>query len=446
MARTSLSCFALIALALCSLSVTQAPLACSPSETPQAIYAADPQDPWNRIFFFLFTRRVQIRMSDEFPEAAPFLDNPGNQTLPSVSSRTFDRLEWGDRAIDPLYYPFRHSPEGRRYMYLEPTYAQFTDALQDALRETSPRSPIARVLMQNDLWAAYDLLHDPLFPQDRTEVLTSRRQRTLDLLAQLIRKLALTPSEINALPQNYSLAQQRNSLPDLFNAQSGWIEIGWFPGRQHDAAAGYRCFTRIFLKPAHPPRNLKRFLNSLPDSTEDLSTQIDGLALVMQLLLIDSRGRVTPSPLVTDVQLRLFPKSNDSLSQKALIRVCELSRKLMLDDPSSGGLSAEKEDSPAYLGGLSFASPQFDNPRSEPGPPILVRLRTRCISCHGADLKQVQTFAIARPPQFHPPPVRVLNPESSEAAKFSLEQQTKSATFQQLQGYFRAARAPLLVH
>jgi len=42
---------------------------------PELIYAQDPNDAWNRIFYFLFSRRIQARLSDEFPEGAPFREN-----------------------------------------------------------------------------------------------------------------------------------------------------------------------------------------------------------------------------------------------------------------------------------------------------------------------------------------------------------------------------------
>ena len=32
------------------------------------VYAPDPSDSWNRIFFYLFSRRIETRVTDEFPE------------------------------------------------------------------------------------------------------------------------------------------------------------------------------------------------------------------------------------------------------------------------------------------------------------------------------------------------------------------------------------------
>jgi hypothetical protein len=67
-------------------------------------------------------------------------------------------------------------------------------------------------------------------------------------------------------------------------------------------------------------------------------------------------------------------------------------------------------------------------------------VRVRCAFCHGDDLTQLNTFAIARSP--HPPPVRQLDPSAHETAKFAIEQKEKQKEFQGLLAYFdrRTAR------
>ena len=37
-------------------------------DAPSPVYAPDPNDSWNKIFFYLFSRRVETRVTDEFPE------------------------------------------------------------------------------------------------------------------------------------------------------------------------------------------------------------------------------------------------------------------------------------------------------------------------------------------------------------------------------------------
>jgi hypothetical protein len=205
---------------------------------PKAIYSSDPNDSWNRIFYYLFSRRIETRLSDQFPEGAPFEDG--------VSTRLFERDEIGDRAIDPLY-PSNFVNTGKYLVLTDPAYANFKKALQDALGDNVPRSPVARALMQSDLWGAHDILFFPFSRADEKD-LGQLRVIVLDLISRLIRKIALTPEEIESLPNNYSAAVREHSFPNVFAKDSGWTEVLWFYPRLHDNIAGFRRASRVFLK------------------------------------------------------------------------------------------------------------------------------------------------------------------------------------------------------
>jgi hypothetical protein len=47
------------------------------AETPETIYSNSPDDSWNRIFYYLFSRRVTARLTADFPEGEPFRDVGG---------------------------------------------------------------------------------------------------------------------------------------------------------------------------------------------------------------------------------------------------------------------------------------------------------------------------------------------------------------------------------
>ena len=96
------------ALVLLATTLALSPQAESPEPTlrntalpsaPELIYAQDPNDAWNRIFYFLFSRRIEARLSDEFPEGAPFREKPlfESDALPKVpaSTRGFERTQIG---------------------------------------------------------------------------------------------------------------------------------------------------------------------------------------------------------------------------------------------------------------------------------------------------------------------------------------------------------------
>jgi hypothetical protein len=412
---------------------SQNPLPQSPRDAVQPIYSDSPSDSWNRIFYCLFTRRIAARVSSEYPEGAPFTEFRESSQF-RVSTRTIDRLEIGDRAIDSLYPNF-FSATGARVVLTEPKYSELVKALQDALDEDAPRSPVARALMQSDLWSAFDQLYGQFTAPDQRE-LEPHRRVLADLLGRMIKKVALTPQEIQSLPANYSAVMHRQSLPDIFNKSSGWVEVLWFPRRQHENSANDRRVARVFLKPTHPSRDLQKFADDLRQSDADPVLELDGVALVMQPLLIDTQGNLRPTNLTTDVQIRLFEKTASGALKSTKIQVAEISRRLFTADPASGGLAPQAENSSAYFpsagNDYTFASPQIAASR----PPIQVHLRTRCTFCHGQDLTQVMTFSIALPPRLLTPRIRQLDPAAHQEADYVASQKQSRKDFKILRTYF----------
>jgi hypothetical protein len=413
---------------------------------PKAIYSGDPNDSWNRIFYYLFSRRIEARLSDQYPEGAPFVDG--------VSTRLFERDEIGDRAIDPLY-PSHFVNVGSRLVLTEPAYSDFKKALQDALDEKAQRPAIARALMQNDLWGAHDILFFPLLPEDEKD-LGDLRMIVLDLISRLVKKIALTPEEIKSLPDNYSAAVREHSFPDVFAKDSGWVEVLWFYPRLHDSVAGFRRTSRVFLKVKQPQQDLQKFLNGIPDRVEsDPLDGLDGVALVTQLLLVDSHGKLEPTSLTSEVQVRLFEKvisdsikpNDDTLKmmdgtfERTRLQVCEISRRLFVRQPESGGLVPEEESSRAYNDRYSFAEgeavTQGPNLPMLVEPPVQVMLRARCAFCHSDGLTQLNMFSMARPTRIRrSPPVKQLNSKEHATAKLAIVEKEKRREFQALLAYF----------
>jgi len=402
-----------------------------PRDTPQPIYSDEPGDSWNRIFYCLFSGRIEARRSADYPDAAPFTKLGKGPPL-QVSTRTFESFEIGDRAIDPRYM-------GAHVAVTEPKYSELINALKDALDESTARPVLARALMQSDLWSAYDRLnYEYARPQDAE--LEKHRRLIEDLLGRLIRKIALTPEELRSLPNNYSAAMLRQPLPDLFARKSGWVEVLWFSRREHETSASDRRVARIFLKPARRNANLKEFVDAVREN-RDPAAGLDGVALIMQLLLIDSKGTLTPTSLTTDVQVRLFDRATSGVPQKTKAQMTEISRRILLSDPSSGGLAFEAEDSPAYFpaagNDYNFASRQI----MVDGPPIQVHLRTRCAACHEEDLSQVMTFSMVLPPHFSTPTIQQLDPAGYQEAEDVIARKKKRPDFKALSAYFE--KSPL---
>ncbi|MCU1273034.1 MAG: hypothetical protein JWO48_465 [Bryobacterales bacterium] len=361
----------------------------------QPIYADVPGDSWNRIFYHLFTRTLSVRLSSEFPDAQPLTSFP-TMGFPSfaVSVHLFQRIEAGDRAIDPLYPSFLSSA-GARQVLEEPRYSLFCRALEDALGEEGRRSIIARALMQSDIWSAFDIIYRVRHARTGdSKQLDERRDKLLITIARFIRKIALTQDEIGALPDNYTPLSRAYQLPDLFQKESAWMEVQWIPNRLHDRNADFRRVAHVFIKAALPIRDKQRFLNDL--RREDLSPHaaLDGVALVIRPLVIDRNANVVPTPLVTEVQFRVFQKDRDGGLVKTELQQYELSRRLSVISAASGGLTRVPETAPAYLpaSGNDYGFASAQSGERALSSPILATMRTRCVACHGEDGETVFTL------------------------------------------------------
>ena len=207
----------------------------------------------------------------------------------------------------------------------------------------------------------------------------------------------------------------------------------------HDEHAGYRRASRVFLKPAQPPQNVQRFLEAQTARDPEDSPALQGVALITQLLLIDSHGNPQPSKMTSEAQIRLFVPGGESGTVTGTMRTCEISRKLFLQDPDSGGLVAEDDNTPAYLsdgGGYGFAEGQLMTVSDRPwGEPIQVKLRTRCAACHGENLALLMTFSVVRPP--HPSHIRQLEAAGNTVAELDIHIKRRQRNFQALFGYFK---------
>ena len=419
--------------AACQAVATQEPV--------QLVYSEDVSDPWNRLFNLMFTRTVRHRKTSEFPDAAPFSRLGENEfTRFTVSKGSFERFEDGDRAVAPFYPSSDYLFAGSRPQPLrDPRIEMFAPALQEALADARPRTPVDRVLMQTDLWAMFDRLGagDPLLP----------------LLARLMTKVAPTRDEVAALPDHYALARQAIDLPDLFSPGSPWQEVVWADQRIHDFDARFRQATRVFVRPSNAVKDRRSFFDDLrlftsgphQDGVVDAErrgreafAQIAGVALVMQLLAVDRQGDILPTPLVFTVQTRMFaPGPEGKLTTIAAEH--ELSRQRLRAMPSTGGLRTFTDRDPAYVpaagNDYGFASPHLGAVRE----PVLGTLSTRCFTCHGSG-PQMFTFSLHQAPT--PATVRLLAQPNETRVRFVIEQKKARDDYKRLRALWLVTRNP----
>lgn len=400
----------------------------------QPVYSADLHDPWNRIFYLLFTRKVEARLTRDFSVEGPFVPTHvmGDSALP-VTERTYERIESGDRAIDPLYPNF-FSAKGSEPILTDPGFTDLKQALEEACAEKVARPALDRALMQPDVWAAYEIVS---WSRTREGTMGDHARALAPLLRQFIAKLALTDEEISALPHNYVAAQSALPLPRVFDERSGWIEIEWFPVRSHDEMAEDRHAARVFLKPVAKPqqfldevnRRIRERKDPLPGGMHDL----EAAALLTQVLLIDQNGHVVPSPLISDVQMRTSTRYAQGNFKSSTVDEFELSRRAMVHNPASGGFIHRRASEPAYLAAsgndFTFASPMIAE--REPTPPVLATLRHRCESCHG-DEARVFTFGMIQIPERQSPILRHLHPSEDQRALFVAAKKMEQKDFKSL--------------
>jgi hypothetical protein len=418
---------------------------------PQGIYVSDQNDAWNQVFFLLFTRTVNARVIA--PDSPVLFSGDPNV---KVSEKRISRVEDGDRAIDPLYpswlwmnsLDFDFDGKAAWKVLREPSYSRLITALEGVRLTARSRPPLARALMQADLWAAFDMVHaftrlapsgvEGLAP---SEVEGPRPERSTDdvrervqyarlllpRLAMTMRALALSRDEIAALPNTYFASATAFGLPNILEDTSGWLEVRWWPERSHDRAAHYRRASRVFLQLNERPGDETVFLNGLRDGHGLAPASIRSAALLTQLLLVASDGHVMPSSITYEVQLRgdaarhdvsivpQFELRGDAARDGAsIVPQYELSRRLLLASPAAGGLVHVAANAPAYLpsaaNDFGFATP----PRVLGGP-VEATLERRCEACHGAAPGVGYLMTFSQP--IGPPRAESRGPESPPAVE-----------------------------
>lgn len=384
-----------------------------PKNEAQAIYSPDPADPWNTLFHALFTRTVTARLSDEFAASIPAGSGDDRPTV--------TRVESGDRAIEPLDpWVVHFGNRAQSHYFTEPDFSAFQRSLAASLSATSQRPALARALMQADLWAAHDILfasgtHD--------EPAKRRKAELLKLLARLVKKLALTPAEIGALPDNYAAS----GLPiKFFEPDSDWIEAEHRPERAHDHFADDRRAARVFFKPTRRPRDRAAWLASLRGASGDFPG-LEATALIVQLLLIDTNGAVVPTKLTYEVQVRTFSDENETKFNFTQLEVAELSRRKLLVDRDAGGLQIINDSDAHYLplagNDYGFAS----SPSAM--RPLVVSVRKRCENCHGENVSGLFT---AQRGQREDRPIRLLATGANEHARLVAHRKMERDDFKAL--------------
>jgi hypothetical protein len=296
--------------------VTVWELTASPShpEISTTIYDANPSQLWNRLYAALLIRE----------------DRHGSQ--------------FGADSLDPLLW------SESEHLLARPSQQRAGRVLDEFLGthgENLIHDPVKRALMQRDLWAVFDWSVQQQSRSQRPEYTEEKRQLQTRL-AEVLRRLALSPEEIEALPDNYAQAVESGTFakkydaahrdqaflpPDLFDPRGPWVYINASPepfhyagvAEAHVQAFSGRSRFLVFMRLPEGRAATMAYLQALwkfpqpwiqeqaPGADQavanpDLPSFPAGteVALVRQMTLFDNQGNLAPSPITESVQIRVY--------------------------------------------------------------------------------------------------------------------------------------------
>jgi hypothetical protein len=158
---------------------TAGPARAYPGLVDTAVYHDDPEHLWNRLNAVLFMR----------------VDAGGRP--------------YSLDTADPLIWP------GSYYLLEEPRHSEARALLEEFVAggHAQITSPVARALLQNDLWALFDQLAGRTgirsWPLNTRTEFEQRRQTLRPLVAEAVRALALSGEQIASLPDGTSEQHRR---------------------------------------------------------------------------------------------------------------------------------------------------------------------------------------------------------------------------------------------
>lgn len=303
---------AFIFLGAAALTVWHAPslLFAQIADETVTIYDARPAHPWNQL-----TEALLVR------------DGPTG-------------VKYGVDSLDPLLW-------GNTKHLLEPAShcraLQILDMFLGTHAENLIRDPLKRAILQRDLWAVFDWSVQRR-PIDERGAGYQKEQQELQIrLAEVLRRLALTSTQIASLADNYAQAVASGRFateydpahrdlaflpPDLFDSHGPWVPImssGSEPvAPEHVSEFSGRSRFLVFARlPAGRQATLEyfRMLWNAPQpwvSLDEDNHRVEinpGLpqfppgtqvALVRQMALFDDHGTLIPAPITESVQIRVY--------------------------------------------------------------------------------------------------------------------------------------------
>jgi hypothetical protein len=334
---------------------------------PTVLFSPEPENIWNRLY-----RELRVRS-------------------------TYDGKEYGFADLDPLLwsetkYLLRNGDSNTKALDL-------LDEFLSTRAEQLIRDPIKRAVLQRDLFAVFDW---------------AGASNLAERLGQVIWRLAVSPTEIDALPDTYAIAVRRKQFPaaydaaqpnraflplDLFDMNGPWVCVSasdWrlaAPG--HDAGffggSAFLVFARLPGGRQATLAYLEQLANlqippQFPANTE--------FALVRKLLLPTVNGKLMLTPITESVQIRHYSGIRSAADDSEI----KLDRAMLFEGNHNGlrEVTPEDKEFPVFM---THGFDPFEDKRWAVGLPVAT-LAT-CNGCHnhvGSGIASVMSFSFRSSP------------------------------------------------
>jgi len=420
---------------------------------------------------------ARVAQAGAAPVVRLYDDNPShlwNRLHAALFVRVADGREYGTDRVDPLLWiGSKHLLQGASHERA----VQLIHEFLDNHGETRVRDPLKRAMLQRDLWTVFDWLQGTHgnFAQPRLSEEAVRRG-VEDLSAPIgaaIGRLALSPGQIDALPDNYAAAARAGLVPaDLFSPRGPWVSVGRDDGpvavnHVGDLGVGRNSVFLVFIKLPGGRDATLRYVQRLhaysgpfrtasgypsPDIPQfPAGTEV---ALVRRALLIDSDGRIVATRIVEQVQHRLYreipPWSPQELDLGAgrgqEVDDVMLSRAALFAG-HAGGLVSMDAAGPLFLTfsdqgldafEMKASDPSFEGGRRRTLGMNASEARKLCATCHVAP--GVYSFNSYLPFRLLSPearPSRLSEISMADAVRFAVQHKPQRAEWRALQTLMR---------
>jgi len=210
-----------------------------------------------------------------------------------------------------------------------------------------------------------------------------------------MRRIALGPGEVDALPDNLAQAGKAGAFPETFDPKSpaqaflptdllandgSWVAVSNLTRANEEflAAPEHVRFTKgrsvfvVFLRLPEGRRATEAFLTKMQEGDLPQFPEGTQTALLRRMLLIDRSGTLRESPLTESLQIRVYRKLDLGIPFEYTLRRCDLFA------GRNGGLDVVGADEASYFDFQTRSGDVFEMSKLPPAAAIM----QTCHQCH----------------------------------------------------------------